>query len=54
VFELCYVEHGGSGLSLGYHDVMGMDLDWIVDFHGRLSKQRAAEANAIKRQAGRR
>ena len=53
IFQLCYHQHGGSGLSFTYASVMDMplaDLQWFLD---RLDDERKKEASKLK-SAGRR
>ena len=46
LFELCYCNHGGSGLSFGYEDVQEMSVaeaNWMLD---ALNARRKREAKA--------
>jgi hypothetical protein len=50
-FDLVYQQHGGSGLSLTYSDVLSMDLYEIERFSDTLGERRRHEAAAIARAA---
>lgn len=49
VFHLLYSQHGGSGLSLTYADIMNMPLDTILDMLSRLNERRDQERAALNR-----
>jgi hypothetical protein len=53
VFDLLWHQHGGSGLSLSYQDLLELDLNEVLWFRERQSRQRQREAAEI-RKAGRR
>ncbi|RYZ17887.1 MAG: hypothetical protein EOO70_00625 [Myxococcaceae bacterium] len=49
VFELCWRQHGGSGLGVTVGDVLDLDTsdrDWILEC---IREQRAKEAQALER-----
>lgn len=51
MFQLCYHQHGGSGLGFTYEGVQQMplsDLQWYLE---RLERQRSSEAEQIRRGA---
>lgn len=48
VFPVCWIEHGGSGLNLAFHEAFQCtlsDLHWLRE---RATKERKAEAEAIR------
>lgn len=49
VFALCYRVHGGSGLNFRPEDVKDMELADVEWYMARLSKQREAEADAMRK-----
>lgn len=53
MFQLCWHQHGGSGLTITFADAMDLTLterDWFLE---RIGQQRTREANEISK-AGRR
>lgn len=48
-FELCYSQHGGSGLNFTRSDVLEMELDEIDHYLETLDRRRNTEADAIKK-----
>jgi hypothetical protein len=53
VFQLCWRQHGGSGLGLGMREVLDMtmdDRDWFLE---RIGQQRGREARELEK-AGKR
>lgn len=53
MFQLCWQQHGGSGLAISFADALDMtidDRDWFLD---RIGTQRTREAKEIAK-AGRR
>jgi hypothetical protein len=53
VFQLLYVQHGGSGLGLSLGEIMDLDVNRIEWLLGRMEEQREREAQAIQRAARR-
>lgn len=54
MFNLCWTQHGGSGLGFTYQDVLGLTLDerdWYLE---QVSKERKHEQSALRRAAARR
>lgn len=54
LFQLCWQQHGGSGLVAPLGDALELptsDRDWLVE---RIGEQRAREAKAIEKAAKRR
>ena len=49
IFALTYTPHGGSGLTWGHGDVMGLDWRQAVWFADRLNEQREAEAAELEK-----
>lgn len=49
VAELCYSQHGGSGLSFTPADVERLDLDEIEFYLDWLDERRSDEAERIKK-----
>jgi hypothetical protein len=47
VFQLLYIQHGGSGLNVGLHDVMELEMKHIYWLLERLGEQRQKEAREI-------
>ncbi len=53
MFQLCYVQHGGSGLGLSLGEVMELEwsrIRWLLE---RLGAQREEEARALEAAARR-
>lgn len=48
-FELCYSQHGGSGLNFTRADIQDMDLGEIDHYLETLDTRRKREADAIKK-----
>lgn len=48
VFALCYAQHGGSGLSFTYDNVMDLSLSDMRWYAERLSDARRTEASRIR------
>jgi hypothetical protein len=51
IFQLCYQQHGGSGLNFSYEGVQQMplsDFSWYLE---RLDRARSREAAAVQRAA---
>jgi len=54
IFQLCWVQHGGSGLGWSRAEVLDLEvaeLDWWLE---RVADQRGREARAIERASKRR
>lgn len=54
IFQLCWVQHGGSGLGWSRREVLDLEvaeLDWWLE---RVADQRGREARAIERASKRR
>lgn len=54
IFQLCWVQHGGSGLGWSRGEVLDLEvaeLDWWLE---RVADQRGREARAIERASKRR
>ena len=54
MFQLCWHQHGGSGLAITYADALDLTLggrDWFLD---RIGTQRSREAHEIAKAARRR
>lgn len=50
--ELLYTQHGGSGLSLTFADIMELDYDRVFFLLEFLGEKRSDEAAAIRRASG--
>ena len=51
VFQLCWIQHGGSGLGLSLEEALELlvrDRDWLLE---RIGTQRSREAREIERAA---
>lgn len=49
VFQLCWQQHGGSGLAVTFDDVLELSVDerdWFIE---RVGQQRAREAHEIEK-----
>jgi hypothetical protein len=53
MFQLCYTQHGGSGLGLTFGDVQEMPLADVRWYLERLGEARRQETDAIKSAAKR-
>ncbi|WP_211483735.1 hypothetical protein [Corallococcus exiguus] len=54
LFQLCWRQHGGSGLAVTLHDALELpttDRDWLIE---RVGRQRAREAKELEKAAKRR
>lgn len=49
IFELCYVQHGGSGLGFSHRDVLEFDVAYAMRMAERLYRRRSEEVAAVKR-----
>jgi hypothetical protein len=49
IFSLVYSQYGGSGMSLGYRDVMEMDFSEMLWFIKTLNETRENEADQLKK-----
>jgi hypothetical protein len=47
-FELCWHQHGGSGLGRTYQDLLAMPVDMIQRDLQRQDRRRSAEADAMR------
>jgi len=53
VFQLCWIQHGGSGLGLTFAESLELpvtDRDWLLE---RIGTQRSREAREIEKAAKR-
>jgi hypothetical protein len=51
LFQLCWQQHGGSGLAVTLHDALDLpttDRDWLME---RIGEQRSREAKALEQAA---
>lgn len=51
MFQLCWHQHGGSGLALSFADALDLvvqDRDWLLE---RIGAQRSKEADALEKAA---
>lgn len=51
LFQLCWQQHGGSGLAVTLHDALELpttDRDWLIE---RIGSQRAREAKELEKAA---
>lgn len=51
MFQLCWHQHGGSGLALSFADALDLvvqDRDWLLE---RIGTQRSKEADALEKAA---
>jgi len=54
MFQLCWHQHGGSGLALTFADALDLpvhDRDWFIE---RIGNQRSKEAKELEKAARRR
>lgn len=54
LFQLCWQQHGGSGLAVSIHEALELptsDRDWLLE---RINEQRAREARELEKAAKRR
>ena len=54
MFQVCWRQHGGSGLGVSMSEVFAMpisDRDWLID---RIGQQRGREAKEIEKASKRR
>ena len=54
MFQVCWRQHGGSGLGVSMSEVLEMtisDRDWLID---RIGQQRSREAKEIEKASKRR
>ena len=54
MFQLCWQQHGGSGLAIRWADALELsiaDRDWLLE---RIGEQRSREAREIEKAAKRR
>ena len=54
IFQLCWIQHGGSGLGWSRSEVLDLDLSELEWWLERVSDQRGSEARALERAAKRR
>jgi hypothetical protein len=48
IFDVCWTQHGGSGLGFTYQDVMGMTLDELGWYRNAVAEERKREQAAIR------
>ena len=54
LFQLCWQQHGGSGLTVSLHDALELptaDRDWLLE---RIGQQRTREARELEKASRRR